>query len=343
MRRGERDGQAGQVLNTEGPQVICLGETMAQIVPADGRSLADAETFAVHAAGAESNVARALVQLGTGAAWVSRLGTDPWGDRVLADIADAGVDVTGVTRTGQRTGLFAKDPGPTGSRVYYYRDGSAASRMDPGDIDAALARRPRLLHLSGITPALSATCRAAVEHAVTAAPAAGVLLSFDVNYRPVLWRDRPGRDAPAELAELARAADVCLVGLDEAETVWGTATMADVRRRLAGSRHLVVKDSDRQAVEFTGGAATAVPALGVPVAEPVGAGDAFAAGWIHGLLRGFDATTRLRLGHLTAAAALAELGDHFRLPTPGTALEAMAQQQQWPPITNALRAEGEQP
>jgi len=322
-----------------GPDVVCLGETMAQIIPADGGSLATAGLFAIHVAGAESNVARALVQLGTRAAWASRLGNDPWGDRILADIAAAGVDVTGATRRAQRTGLFAKDPGRTGSRVYYYRDGSAASTIDAGDIDAAVARRPRLLHLSGITPALSESCRAAVTHAVTAAPAAGVLLSFDVNFRPALRQDLPDRDAPAELAVLARAADVCFVGLDEAAAVWGTDSMAAVHQLLADCRHLVVKDADRQAVEFAGTAVTAVPALSIEVAEPVGAGDAFAAGWIHGLLAGFDATARLRLGHLTAGAALIELGDHFRLPVPGTALETAARQPDWPPSTDVLSQE----
>ncbi len=325
--------------NPDRPEVVCLGETMAQIIPADGGSLATAGTFAIHAAGAESNVARALVQLGTRAAWASRLGNDPWGDRILADIVSAGVDVTGVTRMTQRTGLFAKDPGRTGSRVYYYRDGSAASTIDTGDIDAALARGPRLLHLSGITPALSQTCRGAIEYAVTAAPAAGVLLSFDINFRPVLWRDRPDRDAAAELAALARAADVCLVGLDEAAAVWGTASMDEVHHLLAGCGQLVVKDSDRRAVEFAGDDVTSVPALPIEVAEPVGAGDAFAAGWIHGLLRGFDATARLRLGHLIAGAALIQLGDHFRLPVAGTLLEAVALQPDWPPNTDVLSQE----
>lgn len=321
---------------TDGPEVVCLGETMAQIIPADGGSLATAGTFEVHAAGAESNVARALVQLGTRAAWASRLGADPWGDRVLADIASAGVDVTGVTRTAQRTGLFAKDPGRTGSQVYYYRDGSAASTIDAIDIDAAVARRPRLLHLTGITPALSESCRSAVTYAVTAARAAGVQLSFDINFRPVLWRDRPEGDAAAALAALARAADVCFVGLDEAALVWGTDSMAEVHQLLAGSAHLVIKDSDRQAMEFTAGEATAVPALAVTVAEPVGAGDAFAAGWIHGLLRGFNATARLRLGHLTAGAAMTELGDHFRLPVPGPPLESLALHPSWPPSVDVM-------
>ena len=102
------------------------------------------------------------------------------------------------------------------------------------------------------------------------------------------------------------------VGLDEAAALWGAAVRepADVRALLPSPRIVVVKDAARGATAFHGGAATHVPALRVDVVEPVGAGDAFAAGFLAELLNGGDAVRCLRSGHLTAASALTVTGDH---------------------------------
>jgi 2-dehydro-3-deoxygluconokinase len=296
------------------PDVVCLGESMAMLVPSDGEPLRSAASFALTTAGAESNVARALVQLGSTAAWVSLLGDDVLGGRVLDDITTAGVDVSLTRRRPERTGFFLKDPGEHGSRVTYYRDGSAASRLGRADVDRALAARPRHLHLSGVTPALSASCRDAVTYALAAARELGVTTSFDVNHRPVLWPE-PGKAAEV-LRALAKNSDVVFTGLDEAEALWGTTTPEDVRDLLAGPGAVVVKNGGTDATCFAGDERFAEPALPAPVVEPVGAGDAFAAGWLHGALTGLPHPARLRLGHLLASAALGSLSDHFPMPRP---------------------------
>ncbi|WP_306323012.1 MULTISPECIES: sugar kinase [unclassified Streptomyces] len=296
---------------------LCVGETMAQITPADSAGLEHSRELRLAVAGAESTVAQYLADLGHEAAWLSRVGDDPFGRRILAAVASRGVHVGGVPRdTGAPTGVYFKDPGPEGTRVHYYRAGSAASRMTAADADRVDLTGVRLLHLTGITPALSDGCAALVDTLVARAAETGTTVSFDVNHRPALWSSA-GAAADALLA-LARQADVVLVGRDEAETLWGTATAEDVRDRLAPRGTLVVKDGDVGATEFAGGEAEFVAAPSVEVVEAVGAGDAFAAGYLSGLLGGAAARERLALGHRLAGRTLRSIEDYV----PATAQEA---------------------
>jgi 2-dehydro-3-deoxygluconokinase len=205
--------------------------------------------------------------------------------------------------------VFFKDPSTEGTRVLYYRSGSAASRLGPADVDAWSVTSARWLHLSGITPALSASAAAMTEEVLSRARAAGVPWSFDVNHRKALWS---GRDAAAELLALARRATVVLVGLDEAEGLWGTRTAEEVAGLVVGPDVVVVQDADREAVEVDrrDGTVTRAPARRVEVVEPVGAGDAFAAGYLAAHLRGADAAGRLALAHSLAAWTLGTAADH---------------------------------
>ncbi|GLZ79286.1 carbohydrate kinase [Actinorhabdospora filicis] len=293
---------------TNPPPVLCVGETMAVVTPTEPLPLAEASVFALTHGGAESNVAAHLSELGAPSAWLSRLGTDPLGDRVLAAVAAHGVDTRWVARDPEApTGLYLKDPRPGGTRVHYYRRGSAASRMSPEDIAGWPLEGARWLHLSGITPALSPGCAALVPALIARARELGVPVSFDVNHRPGLWT---AEAAAPVLLELARSADVVLVGRDEAEGLWGTATAEDAAALLAGPSHVVVKDADREAVEFAPDGVHRLPARPVDVVEPVGAGDAFAAGWLAARLRGDGPQARLALGHSLAAWTLGATGDH---------------------------------
>ncbi|WP_230423252.1 sugar kinase [Streptomyces radicis] len=312
---------------------VCLGETMVQLTPVPGGRLDGGSPLDMRPGGAESNVAMGLARLGHRASWCGRVGTDPLGELLLSELTGAGVDTSLVARDPERpTGVYFKDPAPGGSSVYYYRAGSAASGMDTDTGDAALAAGPRLIHLSGITPALSDSCRALVEGLLGERPPGGPLVSFDVNHRPTLWR----RDAAPELLRLARAADVVFVGLDEAQQLWGVADAAGVRELIGAPACLVVKDGATEAVCFDGDAVVAEPTPPVEVVEPVGAGDAFASGWLSGLLRGLDHGARLRLGHLIAGTALRSTGDHGPLPDVDTICERTG-------IPRARWAEGSRP
>lgn len=284
--------------------LLAVGETMAMLSPSDGGGVVDAATFLVDAGGAESNVAAHAAACGMTARWFSRLGADALGDRVLRQVAARGVEVTGVVRDpGRPTGLYVKDPG---RGVRYYRAGSAASALSVTDAATVPLDGVDVLHVSGITAVLSSSARSFLVALMTRARALGVTVSFDVNHRPALWS---AVDAGPVLAELATAADIVFVGRDEAETLWATPLDADVRALLPSVSELVVKDGDVGATVFTADGRTFVPALRVEVLDAVGAGDAFAGGYLAARDRGLAASARLSAGHERAALTLRTYGD----------------------------------
>ncbi|MET1085648.1 MAG: sugar kinase [Arthrobacter sp.] len=294
--------------------VLCVGETMAVVTPAKSQPLSEAEECLLGYGGAESNVAAHLAEFGYRTAWASRLGRDPFGERILAGLTARGVDVSLVTRDSTApTGVYFKDPDMGhGARTLYYRAGSAASSMTLEDSGAWPLEQTGWIHTSGINAALSDSCSALTEHLLDRASTKGYKVSFDVNYRPALWGVN---DAGPRLLELARKATVVLVGLDEAETLWDCTTAEQVSALLPDPRHLVIKDSATEAVEFVREQNRAelihrVPAHRVQVVEPVGAGDAFAAGYLAGLLRGDKPEDRLALGHSFAAWTLGTRADY---------------------------------
>lgn len=293
------------------PWVACVGESMAVLLPDAPGPLESVGSFALSVGGAESNVACALTALGVSSAWVSRVGDDGFGRRLTRELTARGVDTSGViVDPALPTGLYLKETSSSGSsKPHYYRKGSAASAMSAAMLaEPAVGRLlagARVIHLTGITPALSDTC-AEMVRALLDAPRAGRLISFDLNWRPMLWRDRD----PAVLREFVNAADVALLGADEAEAAFGTGDPGELRMLFPGAGTIVVKDAERVVTALsTEGDAVAESALTVEVVEPTGAGDAFAAGYLAGTLRGLDQRRRLRLGHLAAASALVAHGD----------------------------------
>ena len=281
------------------PDVLCLGESMAMFVPADPGPAAEATVWHRATGGAESNVACHVAALGLRSAWVSAVGDDALGTAVVSSVASFGVDVSRVAVDPDRpTGLYVKERDASGSPVRYYRRGSAASGMGPALLDDLALDGVRVVHTSGITPALSDSCHALMDR-LTRLPRT-FTLSFDLNWRPGLWT---GRD-PAVLLDHAAAADVVFVGADEAALVWGTGEPAEIRGLLPGPAALVVKQGAAGATLIEGDEVVFQPALRVDVVEPVGAGDAFAAGYLCAALAGWPPRRRLRAGHLRAASAL---------------------------------------
>ncbi|MFJ2415206.1 sugar kinase [Streptomyces brevispora] len=335
--------------------VVCLGESMVTFLPSQPGRLADVPSFVRGIGGAESNVACALAAAGHRAAWVSRVGADGFGDHLVDAISAYGVDTSAVRRDPTRpTGIYfrtATDRAADTHEVAYYRAGSAASAMSPANVPYEALLAGRVLHLSGITAALSADCLALLRE-LTAPRPGRPLVSFDVNHRPGLWRG--GDASPDVLLDLARGADLVFVGEDEAEEAWGISGAEAIRAALPEPAVVVVKRGADGATVFSaprpgtgpahlsesgtgpahpGGTGTGpahpgvtgtdtahpgrtgtdtvttVPALRVDVVAPVGAGDAFAAGFLSATLRGLPVRDRARHGHLMAAAALTVPGD----------------------------------
>ena len=303
----------------DGVDVVALGESMVAFLPTRPGRLAEVPSFERGIGGAESNVACALAAAGHSVRWVSRVGADGFGDHLLRTIGGYGVDVSAVERDPARpTGIYFRTAGDRATdahEVAYYRAGSAASAMTASGLDLHAVRSGRVLHLSGITAALSQGCLALMRELT--APATGrPPVSFDVNHRPTLWRDGSG---PRVLLELARGADIVFVGEDEAQEVWGLDGVDAIRAALPEPETLVVKQGAGGATAFHKGDVTFVPAPRVDVVAAVGAGDAFAAGFLSATLRGLPVPARLRHGHLMAAAALTVPGDLAVPPARGHA------------------------
>ncbi|RDV45394.1 sugar kinase [Leifsonia sp. ku-ls] len=309
---------------------------MVVLFPGRHVPLAEAETFGSDVGGAEFNVASTVARLGVSAGWLSRLGTDGFGDRILATAAAAGVDTRAVERDPARpTGLYVKETTPDGdgmrTRMHYYRAGSAASALAPEHLRsptaAALLHDAAFVHTSGITAALSATSAVAVA-GLREVIGPRTTLSVDLNHRPQLWR---GRD-PEALRTLIAQADLLFAGRDEAEEFFGHVDPARLFADHPRLRTLVVKDDAVRASAYQrSGDETHVPCLTVDVVEPVGAGDAFAAGFLAASARGAEATAALRLGHAVAALTITGRGDRpSTVPTPDEcAAIASASEAEW--------------
>lgn len=293
-------------MNSE-KDILCIGETMVLLTSSTGEPLETSATLDVHVAGAESNVAAGMSHLGQSVSWFGRVGDDSLGQRVRGALSHHGIDISMSEDDPHRhTGLYLKEVGPSGTTVRYYRQGSAASAMAPGHLPALKLHARRLCHLSGITAALSASCDKMMGELVENRHDSRALISFDVNYRPGLWR--PERAAP-RLFELAAASDIVIVGRDEAQLLWDTADADSIRRLFPEVPQLIVKDNDLGATAYVGRECAFVPALQVDVVEAVGAGDAFAAGYLTGLLNQAPVESRLRLGHLMAGYTLQHVND----------------------------------
>lgn len=284
--------------------ILTVGETMAMVAPVTAERVTDAERFLVDAGGAESNVAAHVAGLGHRALWFSRLGADALGRRVASQLAQRGVDVSRVVYDDAHpTGLYVKDPG---HGVVYYRRGSAASHLAPSDADAVSFDGIDLLHVSGITAALSGSAADFMSRLIDRAREASVPVSFDVNHRAPLWS---AVEAAPVLAALVERADIVFTGRDEGEGLWGTATADDIRTRFPDVVELVVKDGAVGATAYVGEETVFVPALKVEVVDVVGAGDAFAGGYLAQRLSGADPGDALRAGHQRAALTMQSTTD----------------------------------
>ncbi|MCU1637902.1 MAG: sugar kinase [Microbacteriaceae bacterium] len=294
--------------------VVTFGESMGSIRAAG--LLRFGGTMNMTMGGAESNVAIGLARLGHAVRWVGRLGDDEVGEYVLRMLRAESVDTEQVTLdTARRTGLMLVEKRlPDIARVAYYRAGSAGSALGIPDLDGAFDASTRILHVTGITPALSPSAAEAALWAVRTAKELGVLVSFDVNYRAALWSREA---ASAVLTELARAADIVFASDDELSLVADGETEEHAAQALiaAGVDQVVVKRGADGAIAWHGTQSTSVPARKVAAVDTIGAGDAFTAGYLSALLDGENVAARLDRGAVLGAFAVSAAGDWEASPT----------------------------
>lgn len=293
-------------------EVLCVGEALAMTYAPENLASSDSAHLIVRTGGAESNVALHLAAQGIRTAWSSRVGDDPFGRKVLADLKRGGVDIASVRVDKERpTGIYLKASQAGGSTtMHYYRTGSAAAHMDSADIEGLPLDQVSWVHVSGITVAISPTAALMVDALIGACHDRGVSVSFDVNFRPRLWSADQAADA---LHRVAQHADLVFVGLDEARDLWGTASAEDVFATVSTPSIVVVKDADVGALEVDRRGTVDVHTFESPpqveVVELIGAGDAFAGGFLAGLIRGEGAEARLRRGHAAAAWVIGSWDD----------------------------------
>ncbi|MFB9821708.1 sugar kinase, partial [Arthrobacter ramosus] len=265
---------------TTKPYVVTLGETMALMASETPGPLAHASTLSLGIGGSESNVAIGLQRLGVQAVWCGRIGADSLGRLVEREIRAEGVDVRVAVDDDAPTGLMIKERRtPTAQKVAYYRSGSAGSRIAPDDVDDELIAGAALLHVSGITPALSPQAASTFRYAVAAAKASGVPVSFDLNYRSKLWN---AETAGSAYREIIPDVDIVFAGLEEAELVVGTVRDAEQAARCIaamGPSQVVIKLGADGALAFVDGKVFRQDALVIEAIDTVGAGDAFVAGY----------------------------------------------------------------
>ncbi|HZF59399.1 MAG TPA: sugar kinase [Rubrobacter sp.] len=293
--------------------VVTAGETMVLGVPPRPGRLRHAGSLELKIGGAESNLAIALSRLGLSVGWAGFLGDDEPGQLVLDRIRAEGVDTSRVRRLPDRpTGLYLREQVGAQTRVYYYRRESAASKMSSETFDPEYLRTAKLVHLTGITPALSAECRDFALWVAREARASGTRVSFDVNYRSKLWGSEEAR---AFVEEILAEVHLLLVGDEEARALWGRDDEGFVRELAErGPQEVVLKKGAEGSLALVDGEILEHPAFEVAEVDPVGAGDAFAAGYLAGHLWGLPAGERLRVANAMGALSVATLGDYEGLP-----------------------------
>jgi 2-dehydro-3-deoxygluconokinase len=294
--------------------LITLGETMWRLSPPGHIRLDIADSLDVKVGGAESNMAIAMSRLGKRVAWWSRLPNNPLGQHVAQTLRTFGVDTSGIywqdnARLGTYFIEFGSPPRPT--QVVYDRADSAASQMQPEDFDWSIFQHTRRLHLTGITPALSQSCLETVRRAMREAHAAGVQISFDLNYRAKLWtwdECRPVMDELASMADLVIGATRDAQSLQN-DTIEGAALVRTLHQRWGGPTVILTKGAEGT-YAFDGEDFHDVPAYtDVQIVDRIGAGDAFAAGLLCALLDNKSLPDAMRYGNAVAALKMTVPGD----------------------------------
>lgn len=299
------------------PEVVTLGETMVLLNPINTGPLKYVSNFVKQIGGAESNFAIGVSRLGHSAGWISRVGQDEFGKYIVSFIRGEGVDTSQVKLDKEApTGVYFKERYENGeSKVYYYRKGSAASRMTPQDLNQDYIASAKFLHVSGITPALSESCHQTVLEAIKIAKSKGVKISLDPNIRLKLWSEQRAREV---IMEMLSQSDIVLPGQEEGRLLVGTDDPVKIANKMlrAGAKIVVIKLGEKGAYYATEDKAEFVPGYSVSkVVDPIGAGDGFAAGFISGLLKGWDITESVRLANAVGSRVTQVIGDVEGLPT----------------------------
>ena len=292
--------------------ITTLGEMLVRFSVPSGKRLENAAQLDVYPAGAEANVATLLARLERKACWFGALPENPLGRLAANALRVAGVDTGGIIwKEHGRMGTYYVEFGepPRGIQVTYDRAHSCATQLQSSEIDWDRLLDTRLLHLTGITPALSPSCLEIVSEAVRQAKDRNVPVSFDINYRQKLWSEA---DAAQTLLPLIQNVELLFCSQADANRLFHcTGSMQEAAQGMSErskARSVIVTFSDQGALLWDGNQGHHEPARPTRIIDRLGAGDALAAGVIHGWLNG-DVAAGLRYGVTLSALALSQYGD----------------------------------
>jgi len=293
--------------------VVTMGETMIRLSPPNDQRIEQADYLHLRTGGAESNVAVGLARLGLRTAWVSKLVDNPLGRKIVSEIRSHGVDTSHViwTREG-RVGTYFVEFGrtPRPISVIYDRADSAITRLSPEEIDWQILSQTKLVHLTGITIALSESCAEVVDLFIDRAREADVEVSFDVNYRGKLWSPTSAAD---KLHPICAKTDILFVSSQDADTLFDcqgeVGELADSLSAMFPSQTIVVTMGDGGAICVHEGEVHRQSPFPAVEVDRVGAGDAFASGFLFGHLHGRDWRSCLEYGSALAAIKYSIPGD----------------------------------
>jgi 2-dehydro-3-deoxygluconokinase len=295
------------------PDLITFGESMLRLSTPVGQALQRATRLDVNVAGAESNVAITASRMGLSAGWISRLPDNPLAHLITDMATSQGVDTSRVIWTAEgRVGTYFVEFGspPRSNRVIYDRARSAVTSTKPEEVDWAYVATARIIHLTGITPALGPQCAAIVQQMLQLAHSQHIPVSFDVNYRSKLWQPS---DAEAGLTPLLHGVQILRTGRDEAQALFGLSGSAEEVARELKARFdavvVVVTDGSNPAVAFDGAAPARRDCFPVHIVDEIGAGDAFTAGFLVSYLEHGDIERSLEFAQALAALKLTYAGD----------------------------------
>ncbi|MUT64478.1 sugar kinase [Paenibacillus sp. NEAU-GSW1] len=296
------------------PDIVTFGESMALFMPQEHKALERATTLEQGFGGAESNVAIGIARLGGSAGWFGVLGDDPFGKMILKTLRGEGVDVSRAKLCSEApTGMMFRESVAGRMAVHYYRKHSAASRMEPEDLDEDYIRGAKLLHVTGITTAISESGRRTVRRAIEIAKDAGVKVCFDPNLRLKLWSIEEARET---LLPLAEQADYFLPGWDELKLLYNTDSFEVIKEKLLGLNAVtVVKGFGDTTLVLDNGTETSVPFYPAEkVIDTVGAGDGFCAGFLAGIMKGMTPAQAVGLASINGSLVVQMRGDWEALP-----------------------------
>jgi 2-dehydro-3-deoxygluconokinase len=298
-------------------ELVTLGETMAAFTPASSGPLRYVSDYHMRIAGAESNLAIGIQKLGHSAGWISKLGDDEFGHFILNSIRAEGVDTSQVIFDSRhRSGIMFKETNfNSETKVSYYRDNSAASCISASELDSSYVADAQILHLTGITPVLSSSCLEAVIKSIDIAKQNNRLVSFDPNIRLKLWN---GTDYSDIITEILFRSDIISCGVGEADLLFQTRDVNEIFKMIFGkgeAKFVAIKDGANGAWVGTKDVVYNIPPTKWNRVDAVGAGDAFNAGFITGILEGLPIETCGKMGNIMGGLAIQTFGDIEALPT----------------------------